>query len=52
MNFTANLSIKCYESLIDEEVHNCICRISSHGVLLGHKVGNLKVFVGTDKMNG
>ena len=51
MNLTANSLIKFYGSSIGKKVIVALTGLALIGFLLGHMVGNLKVFAGPDKIN-
>ena len=51
MNLTANSFIKFYSSSIGKKVIVAITGLALIGFLLGHMVGNLKIFAGPEKIN-
>lgn len=52
MNLTTNSFIKFYGSSIGKKVIVALTGLALIGFLLGHMIGNLKIFVGPDKING
>ena len=51
MNIAANSFIKFYSSSIGKKVIVALTGLALIGFLLGHMVGNLKIFAGPEKIN-